>query len=114
MSESWPYFLIIAYVVFLLGTLFKFPTLLAEELKLLGWYLAVGLLVAVWTHDRFVFRDGPVPEGVEINLLGLLRNYWFDVIRPFTIGFIALSLPRLLMLLFLNWRKRKQRKQQTA
>jgi hypothetical protein len=71
-----------------------------------GW-----LLVAVWTHDLFVFKAGPVPEGVEINLFGLLRNYWYDVVRPFTIGYIILSLPRLLILLFLDRRKRKQGEQ---
>jgi hypothetical protein len=114
MSEIWPHYLITAYVLFLLGSFFKFPSLLAEELKVLGWYLAVGLLVAVWTHDIFVFRDYQVSEGVEINLFGLFRKYWSDVVRPFSLGFMILSMPRLLILFFLDWRRRKRSKKPIA
>lgn len=114
LSEKWLGILITAYLLLLLSCFFRFPNLLAEELKTLGWYLAVGLLVAVWTHDIFVFKDYQASEGIDvIHFPGILRTYWVDVVRPFSLGFLLLSMPRLLILFFLDWRRRNRSKEPT-
>lgn len=109
MSENWLFLLITAYVVFLLGSFFKFSTLLAEELKMFGWYFAVGLLAAI-------SLTGPADncQDCEINLFGMFRKMWHDVIFPFALAFISFSVPRLLIVIFQDWRKRKQREQHTT
>ena len=113
LSEAWLGLLISAYFMMLLIAFFRSPSLLAEELKLFGWYFVVGLLAAVWAHDLFVVK-GPIADGVEINLFGLFRNYWHDVVLPFSLAFVCLSLPRHLILALQYWRKRKQSDQITA
>ena len=109
MSEIWPFFLIVGYIAALIFSSFKQPSLVRQEGKYFCFYLFVGLAAMIWTADRYVWALNAPCDGcqiVDINLFGLLRNYWHSFVIPFFVAFALLSLIRLPLLLLVN-RKRK-------
>lgn len=111
MSEFWHVLLILGYFSTLIFSLFKQKHLLLDELKFWGWYLIIGLMAALWAHDRYTSNlyppceDCPVPD---INPFGMLRQLWHKVVWPYTIAFAVLSLSRHLILLAIIWINRKK------
>jgi hypothetical protein len=101
MSEIWPFFLIVGYIATLIFSSFKQPSLVREEGKYFCFYLFVGLAAMIVTADRYVWALNGCPS-VEINLFGLLRNYWHSFVIPFFVAFTLLSLIRLPLLLLVN------------
>lgn len=110
MSEFWHILLILGYFSTLIFSLFKQKNLLLDELKFLGWYLIIGLMAALWAHDRYTSNLYPPCEDcpvLDINTFGMLRQLWYAVVWPYIIAFIVLSLIRHLILLVIIWIKRK-------
>jgi hypothetical protein len=78
--------------------------------ELLVWlqYFVISSLAAVWAYDSYITkRYGPPTEGVDVNLMGLLRVMWSMYLVPWLGAFFSLCAVRFL-LLFLSSRIRRK------
>lgn len=67
-------------------------------------YFVIASLSAVWAYDSYITkRYGPPSEGVDVNLMGLLRVMWSMYLVPWLVAFLSLCALRFL-LLFLSHR----------
>jgi hypothetical protein len=97
MSEIWPLLLIVGYISTLIFSSIKQKTQLREEIKFFGWYLVIGLISALWAHDRYYSEMYPPCDdcdSVDVNIIGMFRKLWFLIVLPYLEAFAAMSLIR--------------------
>ena len=76
-----------------------------NEVKFWAWYLVVGLLAGIYAHDVFLTLKYPVPDGIDINLNGMVRVLTYNFVTPFIKAFAVLSAVRFFILLIALRRK---------
>jgi len=66
-------------------------------------YFVIALLSAVWAYDSYITkRYGSPSDGVDVNLMGLLRAMWSSYLVPWLAAFLALCALRFLLLFLSN------------